>query len=182
MTMWRVLAVGVCLFATACGGGQEPTGGIAEAAQRQAAYDDFADCLRDQGANVGHPVLSPDGSVQLPPGDAGALSSVEELSRAAARCQPILSARGLPPPGPVTLSDHELADLRRRSKAFAGCLRTEGIDWPDPEWDGGAIVNWDPEAVGVDLDDPDVQRIGEDCSARTGFDPMLAHSVDDEQT
>lgn len=176
------LAVNLCIVVAACGTTQPPADGFAGDEERQAAYDEFADCLRDHGANVGRPTFSPDGSVQLPPAEETPLSSLEELSQAATACQPILSARGLPAPGPIELSDEDLADLRRRSAAFAKCLRTQGVDWPDPEWEGGAIVNWRPEDVGVDIDDADIQQIGGECSARTGFDPMLAHAIRDEQT
>lgn len=179
-TMKLALLPPLCMLVLSACGPAPSEPGLANEQERQVTYEMFADCLRDHGANVGSPSVSPDGSVQLPPGD-GPMSSLDELGSAADSCQPILSSRGLPPPGPIVLSEDQLEDLRRASVAFAGCLREEGIDWPDPEWEGGAIRNWDPDTLGVDITDAATRRSGETCATQTGFDPLLAHAVRDDQ-
>ena len=169
---WLALALSVVLLG--CNSTVEARGGGA-----QQTYEAFADCMRDQGVNVGKPVVHADGSVAIPPGE-GTLTPKAELIDAATRCQPILSARGLPSPGPIVLDEEALEDLKQRSVAFASCLRGSGIDWPVPSWNGGAITNWDPSAVGVDLADPQVREAGDACAKLSGFDPILAHSLEDD--
>lgn len=178
-TMKVALALCMLVVSVSGCGGAPSDQGLANTRERQVTYEMFADCMREHGANVGSPSVSPDGSVQLPPGD-GPMSSLDELGAAASSCQPILSSRGLPPPGPVVLNEDQLEDLQEASVAFAGCLREEGIDWPDPRWEGGAITNWDPDTLGVDITDEAIQRVGEKCSSQTGFDPLLAHAVRDD--
>lgn len=142
-------------------------------------YAVFAACMREHGANVGQPVHNADGSVDLPPGE-GDLTPREELIEAASKCQPILSARGLPSPGPVVLDAAAMRRLEQQSLAFAGCLRESGIDWPDPVWSAGAITNWEPSSLGVDLAEPRVQQAGKECAEQTDFDPLLAHALADD--
>lgn len=168
---WLALVLSVILFG--CSSTLEPGGRDA-----QQAYEAFVECMRDHGANVGTPVVQADGSLVLPPGE-GALTPRAELIEAAAQCQPILSARGLPSPGPVVLDDGVLRELKQQSVAFASCLRESGIDWPVPSWKGGAITNWDPSTLSVDLADPQVQGAGDACAEKTGFDPLLAHALED---
>lgn len=174
---WRVALVVLATIVAGCG--TEPADrALGDDASTELAYRAFAECMRGRGANVGVPVLLPDGSVQIPPGDDGAFSSEAELQAAAEMCQPILSARGLPPPGPITLDEQAMEEVRGRSRAFAACLRKSGMDWPDPEWKEGAIVNWSD--LGIDLQDPSTQAKGQECVAETGFDPLLAHAIADE--
>ena len=144
----------------------------------QTVYDQFAECAREHGANVANPILNPDGSVEIPRGE-GEFSSADALDAAFRACQPILSAAGFPPVGPIELTEEELEELKRQASAFATCMRVRDVPFPEPEWTGGAITNWDPQTLGIDVTDTDVQSAGEDCSAETGFDARLAHAVRD---
>lgn len=173
----RVTIALTVLLVGAAGCGGDPQGRDVVHDDVQAVYSSFTDCMRTQGANVGVPVIRSDGSIEIPPGNGSTFSTEEELQDAAEACQPILAARGLPPPGPITLSEAAMDEIKGRSTAFAACLRTAGVDWPDPQWSGGAIVNW--QDVDVDLDDPATKAVGESCVAKTGFDPLLAHAIAD---
>ena len=169
-----VTAVFVLLGLTACG--TQPADATPH--PDQVVYDAFAECAREHGANVANPILNPDGSVEIPPGD-GELSPADELDAASNACQPILSAAGFPPVGPIELSEEELDELKRQASAFATCMRARDVPFPEPEWTGGAITNWDPQTLGIDVTDSDVQSAGEDCGAETGFDARLAHALRD---
>jgi hypothetical protein len=44
--------------------------------------------------------------------------------------------------------------------AFAECMREHGIDFPDPQFDGGAVMVGGP---GIDPEDPEFQAAQEAC-------------------
>ena len=153
--------------AVACGG--------APAARPTPTQEDalvsFADCLRRQGINVADPEFLPDGGWKLLPASGRPVTPRHEFEAAVAGCKPILTAAGLKLPNE---RDDDIArdiTVEDRALGFAACVRTAGFDLPDPAVEDGRVTNWDPEALGIDLDDPDVQRVADRCARTSGFDP-----------
>lgn len=116
------------------------------------------------------PEFLADGGWKLLPVDGKPLSSRDDFDAAVAGCKPILNAAGVRLPNERDDAEHDIT-VEDRALAFAACVRVLGFELPDPVVDGGRVTNWDPEALGVDLDDPEVQRAADRCATQSGFDP-----------
>ena len=104
---------------------------------------DFAQCLRDQGVEVGDPTMSADGSMQMPPIEfVGPADEDPEAAMAAmddifAECESHLEGIALAAPDPGAGVAFEDALLE-----YAGCMRDQGIDMPDPDLSGsGGVID-----------------------------------------
>jgi hypothetical protein len=137
------------------GGGSAVTGMSAEL---EDAMVEFATCMREQGIDFPDPgaggglLIGPDSDID--PED-------PDFEAAEATCKPILDEAEESMPEP---SEEEIARMRDEMLAFARCMRSEGIDFPDPEvGEGGRI-----QARAGDMDDPELIEAQETCSEQTG--------------
>lgn len=114
------------------------------ATESEAAMLAFTQCLRDQGIDVDDPTIDADGNMQLPPikieGVAGTdpneapdFAAFEELM---APCEEHLE-------GIVTTTGSgSPAELGDSLLAYAQCMRSHGIDMPDPDLSsGGGMID-----------------------------------------
>ncbi|MDJ0663179.1 MAG: hypothetical protein QNJ75_01385 [Acidimicrobiia bacterium] len=102
---------------------------------------DFAQCLRDQGVEVGDPTMSADGSMQMPPiefvgsPDEDPEAAMAEMDAIFAECESHLEGIALTAADPGAGVAFEDALLE-----YAACMRDQGIDMPDPDLSGGGGV------------------------------------------
>ena len=114
----------------ACGGGESPEGsGNARADAREAALK-FARCMREQGIDMPDPKFGPGGNVgfEISGGNKLAVNGAEEA------CSKYLEAVRGP-----ELSPQQQRELRENALKFARCMREQGIDMPDPTFEGDGV-------------------------------------------
>ncbi|MBX6750644.1 MAG: hypothetical protein IRY85_13405 [Micromonosporaceae bacterium] len=165
MSMRAVVGVGVALLlatATACGSGDDepgvasagglPVAGVTSptaAGDRDAALRDFAQCMRDNGVDLPDPEP---GSGMLE-AYGGLLRGEDPVVREAfAACRSRLPNGGEPP----KLDPERLENYR----AFAGCMRDNGVSLPDPAPDGSLQLSL---MGGLNPSDPVFQAAVEAC-------------------
>jgi hypothetical protein len=163
------LAGALILVLTACGGngdsddvasltdttGQSTTEGSGDNGssapseeEREEAELEFAQCMREHGIDFPDPV---NGRFQFR-GEAGDAEKMEEAQEA---CGDILEGV-VPQP-----SEEEQAEMQEALLAFARCMREQGIDFPDPEFqEGGGALQMMPEGT---EDDPKFDEAQEAC-------------------
>ncbi|MFJ9448036.1 hypothetical protein ACIRRH_40350 [Kitasatospora sp. NPDC101235] len=151
-----IAAVGVLLLTgtAGCSSGPDADGGSESGGGDRAQAMKFAQCMREQGVDMADP---PTGEIGGGPGPARpsgphANNSPSEPDPGAGggafdKCRTFLPNGGMPRP----LS---AADLAQRVK-FAQCMRSRGIDYPDPSVDGQA------DGVPVDPTDPQATKLDE---------------------
>lgn len=147
---------------TSTSGGDTPGDGGSAASGLSAEFEDamveFAKCMRENGIDLPDPGSG--GGLFIGP-DSDLHPEDPDFKAAEAECKPILDEAEKLMPKP---SEEELAKMRDSMRAFARCMRGEGIDFPDPDFaDGGRI-----EGRVSDLDDPDFQKANEKCTNETG--------------
>jgi hypothetical protein len=165
--IWRaagVAAAGLLLVSCAAdgsgvatlGGSDDSTPEPEASVDREEAFLRFAECMRDHGVDVGDPHRSEDGGEVIAVGDESV--DPQDVQEADAACRHLLPEGTDEPPD---LSPQERARIRDQMVRFAGCMRGQGIDFPDPEPQGGGIVF----GPGGDLnpDDPEFRAAEEEC-------------------
>jgi hypothetical protein len=194
-TRWRrlvpVLAVALLAAGVACGGGSGG-GGIASLSGReQAAGDDadakktsasdagargapedkdpeeafldFAKCMREHGIDMPDPDTSGGGMVKFRAGvRAGADASPEKMEEADKACRPLLGDAG-----PASLSPEQQQEMQDAMVAFAGCMRENGIDMPDPQIGNGGGITMkigDGDGQGIDPQSEEFEAAQEKCA------------------
>jgi hypothetical protein len=188
---WTAGAAGVLVMIgalTACGSGGSSDGvasldGTRESAQQseraskakkdpQEAFRAFAQCMREHGIDMPDPQVSDDAkggnfTVQGPVGGAGGSGPSDEFKKADAACKKHLDGvvRGGDGKGP---SDADIAKAQKQALAFAKCMREHGIDFPDPQFDGGRITQIAP-GDGLDPNDPTMQSAMKACQKDSGL-------------
>ena len=157
----------LALLAAACGGDDNGEPGVATLDDTVAPVSDgsdiavdteqqllqFATCMREQGIDLPDPTVDADGNVQVVPPPGFQPGDLEEIFDAAEQCQQFLEG--------VTLG-FDTTDLAAATDLlldFAGCMRDNGFDLPDPDF---SFVLDDPANAptagpfgDIDLDDPD---------------------------
>lgn len=140
-------AVGCCLALAACGGSSsnDPSG---EASGRQAAEQKavkFAKCLREHGVHAETGTGPGGGGFSLkinaggPHGPAGGIKNggpPPEIQRAMNDCK-----KYQPVPKQLNLSPAEKAEQAKKALEFARCLRSHGVNVPDPGPSGVLELN-----------------------------------------
>lgn len=151
----------------ACGGGQEGGSGAADSAPLDEGLLEFVRCMRRQGIQLADPKITGEDKVEIRPAQGAPIASRADFDAATEACEREGYSRfGTTKPKRTVEPDREDNAIE-----FARCARREGVDLPDPRFEDGAITNWSPAALGIDLDDPDVVAIGETCARESGFDP-----------
>ncbi len=128
-------------------------------AETEAAMLDFAQCLREQGFDVGDPTVDADGNVQLPPikitsavsGD-DPEEGMADINERMASCEEHLEGVVMTG-GASSASGFEDTLLE-----YAQCMRENGYDMPDPDLSsGGGMID-----LG-DVDDEEFQAADTEC-------------------
>lgn len=140
----------------------EPISAASDQHDAEEAMIAFAQCLRDNGIDVDDPVVDADGNPQLPPiefefeaevepgEEPGDFSLPENQAAAFAECEPLLEGIVMTGTGSGTETEFEDAFLE-----YAQCMRDQGIDMPDPEFDDGIIVMGGGDTDMQDIDEFD---------------------------
>lgn len=161
---WRspllaVAAAGVAVAAAGCGAtdgaGADAAGGAGNRSQFREAALEYAQCMRDNGVDMPDPqpgerglvIGGPDG----PNPDAPGFEQAQE------RCRSTLE--DLPTP---QISEEQQEEFQQAALAFARCMRENGIDMPDPQFQDGrsAMRIGGP---GLNPRDPAFQSAQEKC-------------------
>ena len=171
------MVLAVSLVAAACGGDDDGSDGVASiddiaatpaeddpvaspgsARSDEAAVLEFASCMRDEGIDFPDPNVDADGNVGF---DLASLRSLSELDQtevetAFESCLDLLAGVSF---GFERIFD---ADFQDDLVAFAGCMRDNGFDMPDPDFAAltttGEIF---PEML--DITDPDFESAFDAC-------------------
>jgi hypothetical protein len=171
-TFIRPLAAALlCGLALSACGSDDPTGEPA-AADRESANRDamlaYAKCMRDNGVDMPDPQLGPNGEVNVTiGGGAGGPIDRTKMQAAQEACQGLMEgAFGEP---------QELTPEQKDAMlAYASCMRDEGIDMPDPQFEtGGAVmIGRGPDGGGqgpaFDPQSAEFQAADETCRAEVG--------------
>lgn len=172
------LVIAAVLIAAACGGDDADSGvasiddvvttapAEADATQPLEETDSdedsvlaFAACMRDRNIDFPDPVVDAEGNVGFDLEALGGLAQLDEneLESAFEDCVSLLAGVSF---GFERIFETEFQD---EVVIFAGCMRENGIDMPDPDFAGilegrQLFPGWEPE-----LDDPDFEAAFEAC-------------------
>lgn len=114
-------------------------------AESEAAMFAFTQCLRDQGIDVDDPTMDANGDMQLPPIEFESEVAGTNLDQEpdVAAFEDIIAPCGehldgiVATPGPGGMTEFEDMLL-----AYAECMRSRGIDMPDPDFSaGGGMID-----------------------------------------
>jgi len=151
----------VALMTTACSAsdkGDAQRGGGAASADPQSAALAWARCMRENGVDIPDPRPQDDGAggdVGFAPGLGGPMPGGDEEAFTAAKKACAEYAEDMGGPGGDGFSE----DDKQRMVDFARCMREQGIDMPDPDFDGS-----DGEmGVQIDPDDPNFAAAHKAC-------------------
>ena len=143
--------------------------------ERDAAFRKFTQCMRDHGVEMQDPEIGDDGSFTISaPADiqAGTGPADSDFAEANEACQKFLDGviNGGDREAP---SAEEIAKIQESALKFARCMRAEGYDFPDPQFDtgsgGGGMVMIGGPGASIDPNDPGVQAAIEKCQKAAGM-------------
>jgi hypothetical protein len=155
------------------GGSTDPSTSASPSVDPEEALQAFAECMRENGVeDFPDPTIGEDGGIQIQtPGGSGEVDR-KALDDAMQACGDLLP-EGTGPGEGEGPTPEEQAALEEALLAYAQCMRDHGIDFPDPQFSGGGVIqnggNFDPsdpafqdadEACKHFLDDADI-NIGE---------------------
>jgi hypothetical protein len=123
----------------------------------------YARCMRENGVEMPDPKVTTgaNGEIAIEQSAGGAVPK-EKMAAADATCRHFMTAAG--PNGPrEPMSAEDLDKLLQ----FAKCMREHGIDMPDPNADGGIIIERRDGATGPTgpQDDAEFQAANEACAS-----------------
>lgn len=166
-----LLALAVALTA-GCSNKQEegiPTAGGAATPSVSAApaggdqgeqFRKFAQCMRDNGVDVPDP--GPDGNYTFGGQGGGSAGQSPGVDRNDPKFQTAMTAcRSLMPAGgiPIKLNPQQLEQYR----VFAGCMRENGVDFPDPNADGTLAIDMSNAERLMDRNNPSFTKAIQAC-------------------
>jgi hypothetical protein len=140
------------------------TGDAADPAEPGEAALAYAECMREEGVeDFPDPEVSSDGGVMIGGADIG---DDPDVAAAEEACGELLDAGGtFDAPDP-----ERQAELEEQVLAFAECMREQGIDFPDPEVDGGRVQM--QAGDGVDPGSPEFRAAQEACADEMPTPPV----------
>jgi predicted small secreted protein len=151
------VTVALALTLTGCGNGvdlgigdgdSEPTATAATESERRQAMLDYAKCMREQGIDMPDPQFNGDGGVLMQQGKAGETPPDKELVEAAeAACK---QHREKAEAGLQKPSAEEQQKMKESMLAFARCMREQGVDFPDPNFDEDGRVTQHLDGTQID--------------------------------
>jgi hypothetical protein len=157
--------------ATSTAASSTTTQPAADADADEEAVLGFAACMRDRNIDFPDPIVDSEGNVGFDFEALGDLTELDEseLESAFEACVPLLAG--------VSFGFERVfeADFQDDVVVFAGCMRENGIDMPDPDFAGilegrQLFPGWQPE-----LDDPDFEAAFEACEDLLPGIPVIAN-------
>ena len=171
----------MALVAAACGGGADEPGDVAslenagtstsqqgidpatsEQLDTEPAFLGLAQCLRDEGIDVADPTVDAEGNVDLQ----GIFAAAEDLDQAEIEAATEACSEYLEDVVP-TFSDFDFTELQDDLLEFAGCMRDNGYDMPDPDFSNFGIPGGDGPSGGpfgeLDFQDPAFEQALQSC-------------------
>lgn len=163
------------------GGSTPGTGDTgAPSSDPQQAMLDYAECMRDNGIDMPDPEFTEDGGMMMSMGAAeGEGPDPEDYEAADDECAHFMEqARSN-----IEIDPEEQAEMQEEMLEFAECMREQGIDMPDPQFDenGGMTMQiGDPgdEDAGPRADE-EFAAASEECGQGGGMMPAIAVSEDE---
>jgi hypothetical protein len=138
--------VAASLLLAACGGGSKDPG-TGESASERAGLN-FARCMREHGVDMPDP--GPQGQIRIQ-ATPGTRSKVDAAQRACSHYLRNLAR---------TASPQQRQAMQDAALKYARCMRSHGVDFPDPKFTGGGVQFGGP---GVNPDSPAFQQADEAC-------------------
>ena len=132
--------------------GVDQTTPTTETANPEEAMREYSACMREHGVDLPDPSAS-GGAVSV---GGGSESDFATFEGANTECAPLLEGVF----DDFQLSPQQQAESRDQQLALAECMRGEGIDWPDPDPEGGLIA----VEMGDDVDDEALNAAMQTCS------------------
>jgi hypothetical protein len=155
------------LLAAGCGGSQAAGGAAATSTtSAQDAALEWARCMRKNGVDVDDPKVDSEGRVQIRvrgPGAAGVKPGQGSPAdrKAFEACRSIMQ-KALPNGGRLTAAQR--AEFQDAALKFAQCMRSHGVDMPDPTFGsgpgGGAFLRLRGK---INPNDPNFRKAQEAC-------------------
>jgi hypothetical protein len=143
----------------ACGGeeSQPASSGNDRQAQNRKAMLDLARCMRENGVNMPDPQFEPGGRVRMMMGARD--TDPATMRKAEQACSQYREA--IKPP---EMSAAQREEFRKAALEHARCMREQGSDFPDPEFDenGGAQVRIG-RGSGIDPESAEFRKAQEAC-------------------
>jgi hypothetical protein len=164
-----LVALGACSggddgseVASVDGGGEaasesEGEGTAAEPASEEEVLDYF-ECLRSNGVDIEDPTFDAEGNIDL--GDSGL--DPGDVDREALQGAQDVCGEFPQVAGGMTSADQ--SELEDGMVELAECMRDQGIDMPDPDFDGGAGSIFGD----IDTEDPEFQAAFDECRDTLG--------------
>ena len=128
----------------------------------------FAQCMREHGVDMPDPQVGSNGEMTFSIGVGPGNADVEKMQAAQEACQDLMP-RSMGEPRELT------AEQKDAMLGFAQCMRDQGIDMPDPEFENGGMVRigGGPGSNGgtgpaFDPRSDDFQAAAEECRAQYG--------------
>lgn len=158
---WAV-ALGLALCAATLAACGSSASGEENAADQEEARLEFAECMREHGVDMPDPQPGQDGmvfGVTKGPGNktSGINPDDPKTRKAMAACEDKLGDLG------QKLSPEEEEEFKEDALAFAQCMRDNGVDMPDPEFDGDGGLKMRIGGSGPAPDSPAFQTAQEAC-------------------
>ena len=125
---------------------------------------EFAECMREHGIDMPDPQIVTEGGerggAMVVEGE-GIDGDADEFREADEACSPIMEdARGS-----MEIDPEQEAEMREEMLEFAQCMRDQGIDYPDPQFDGDGRVTVEMRgAPGEDFDPEAMEDAAAACS------------------
>jgi hypothetical protein len=167
-----LLSAAVLAFAAAGCGGNGAAASDTPLVDRQAAAIKYVRCLREHGINA---EVTADGGIGVRFGAGGSkppagttpgkklLGPPPEMRRAEAACKKYRPKDGGTPEQRAAKQQQALTE----ALAFARCMRSKGIAWPDPKASGdGGLIQAGPS--GINPNDPALRRAMQACGGERG--------------
>lgn len=126
----------------------------------------FAQCMRENGVeDFPDPQIDP-GSNRVIATPSGIDFDDPQVQAAQEACQGLAEGlgQGAPPGGEI--DEERQAEINDAVLAFAQCMREHGIDFPDPQVNGGRVIMGGPQAAGgpqFDPNSPEFQEAQQEC-------------------
>lgn len=164
--MNRIILLGglAALTLTACGG--SPNKGSSAQDEEQALK--FARCMRAHGIDMPDPQVGRSGAIEMHVRSAGKGPVAGGPARggpAPARMQAAVEGcRKYAPNGGKPPSPAEQQEMRDQALAFSRCMRSHGIDIPDPQVEGGGVRIGGPK-VSINPDSPSFRSAQQACGS-----------------
>lgn len=147
-------ALALTIATTACSSSSDDEAAAGAGSANPDAFDSpgeaalaFAQCMRDEGVEDFPDPQIDGGRVQISPG--GIDPDDPDVQAAQETCSPLLEQGG-----DVEIDEERSAEVQAAALAFAECMRSHGIDFPDPQVDGGRVLigggpgaEFDPNSV-----------------------------------